>query len=84
MTADVTMNLTATGAVLTGAYHIDRPNRVMDGSVSGTISGSSVTMTFSPHGSATGTVSGNVMTLQFFEDWGGGDGLNATFNLGKL
>ena len=83
MTFTMNLNLNQSGTLVTGAYHIERPNRTMDGSISGTISGSNIQMTFNPHGNATGTVGGGVMNLNFFEDWGGGDGLNATISLGK-
>lgn len=84
MTGNVTMNLTQSGNVVTGTYHIDRPNRTMDGSISGTINSTNIILTLSPHGQATGTTGGGVMNLNFFEDWGGGKGLNATMSLGKL
>jgi hypothetical protein len=71
MSINMTLNIQNEGALIAGSYDISRPNRDMSGSLTGTLSGSSFTMTMGLHGWADGTVSGNTMTINWTEERGG-------------
>ena len=69
-----TLQLDQNDNVVSGTYAIKRAVRdLMPGTVSGSVSGDSITMTMTPHGSATGTISGNSMTLNWIETGFGGN-----------
>jgi hypothetical protein len=68
-----TMNLTQSGNAISGTYSITRDARpTMTGSLSGTVNGSSITLTMPAHGYANGTFGGNSMTLNWTETGFGG------------
>lgn len=67
------VNLGQTGNAVSGNYVIDRePSSHMSGSISGSVSGSDISLTMHPHGYASGTVSGNSMSLTWTEPGFGG------------
>lgn len=70
-----TLNLDQTGNAISGNYAIKRDARgLMTGSITGSVSGSDISLTMNPHGMADGTVSGDSMSLTWTEPgFGGGD-----------
>lgn len=69
------LRLNQDGNAVSGSYTVTRTGRnTMTGAVNGSVSGSSVNLTLSPHGMAEGRVDGNTMRLYWYESGFGGVG----------
>lgn len=69
------LNLSQDGNAVAGNYSVSRTSRdTMTGTVNGSVSGSNISITMTPHGYADGKIDGNTMNLYWYESGFGGTG----------